>query len=580
MPQMSREDFNQRILIHSKVLDHQLEKSKIYTQKEMSEREIVIKSCLGQLEQYGIEKWKKDFVRIVATHDSSYEENCKVDLDMAQNERNKYWCKLLSNMPAELKRFQEIFVEPQEFIIRRNNSQFFQKEDILACYVSPSLIPDKLMQDLKLCDFSDCKNNPLMRLERKADPKTIEALKLIFINLSQIDSKNHRLYKLEKINSNDPELQSILAQYNKECVGKFLVIASLGGTNLLFNIDSIAKSGVPFVKRKVLFFQDLEAISRASSHIEKTYESELEKLAKISQKINLVRIKLFSWRKDTPKSIKGMIIKETLEMCDEITSELAEVINSNKIKATKLLTELSEAQRKRNNPWGYAAKLTATISRLEDRFIETSYINSKKKIDGIFAKKMYANARCKIESIDQELLKLDTLIRERSFIPKEEDLFSLRVTLVDFSKINHEPYKAISSKMSELFLALEQSYTNFSTKKNLLQTIRKMRFVCFLEEKIDREIKKAMLPELAEEIRKKHLEIAIASLRDQKKYFSIENISDYSATFEDVVKIMHNLEADFIASNYDKKTLKSFNLSKIIRDLPKKSYPLFDSLED
>ncbi len=579
MSQMSQEDFNKRIFTHTKVLEHQLENSKLYTQREMSEREIVIESCLGQLERYGIDKWKKDFIRIVTRCDESYADNSKISLDMAENVRNKFLENLLSKISPSLKRFQEVFVEPQEFIMRRQAPSFFQRNDILACYVSPSLIPDKLMEDLKLCDFSDCKGNPLLRLKRKADPATIEALKLIFMNLSPIAPHNHRIYQLCYVKSDKPDVQKILEQYNQGCVGKFLVISNLGTSKKIFTIDDIKNSGISFQRRKVSFFSDAETLSRVSAHIEESYEGELEKLSKLSHEISLIRAKLFSWRKDTPDSTKRIIINDTCKMCDEVTEELSKIINEHKLDAVKLIDELYQAQKKRNNPWGYALKLSAVISRLEDRIIETSYINSKKNIDGIFVKRLYTSARYKVDTILEELSKINKHIRSRSFMANDGDLFSLKIAILELGKVKHEPYSTMGKKILENFFKFEQIFTANVNKKQLLSLIRKMQFICFLEEKVDRELKKALLPELSDDIREQHLSNAISNLKEHKGYFSSQNIEEYSKTLNDTIKLLEEIKESFQELGRDKKALKAFNLQAIILELTEKQYPLFNDID-
>jgi hypothetical protein len=66
-----------------------------------------------------------------------------------------------------------------------------QRASFKGCIVSPQRIPEKLCEDLQLCDFADLAQNPLGRLQRKA--AVIPELKLLWQSAVPLVDHEQRL---------------------------------------------------------------------------------------------------------------------------------------------------------------------------------------------------------------------------------------------------------------------------------------------------------------------------------------------------------------------------------------------------
>ena len=54
-------------------------------------------------------------------------------------------------------------------------------------------IPEKLLQDLCICDFNGDVRNTIARLAKKADPQVISRLKQVWQSAAPLYSNNHRM---------------------------------------------------------------------------------------------------------------------------------------------------------------------------------------------------------------------------------------------------------------------------------------------------------------------------------------------------------------------------------------------------
>ena len=384
MSGMSQEQFNQEIELLGKVLQHCndkdleiLDRCDNMSRRVLEENKICVKCQLDQLERYGISNWKDRFRRLDAEDPEGYQETYQVDADMAEEMRNKLIKWKLDKITPALKEFQECFSENGEFIIQLPGVRF-EKSDIFGTFVSPRCIPDKLLTDLHLCDFSDCKGDPIKRLKLKASPEVIDSLKLIFCTLANYDGTFNREYILPEVHSVNPILEKKLAEYNKYCLGQILVFSDSNSQEAHL-ISGKKGSGIEFNRTKISIYKDADSRIRAGRHLQDSYSGEFKTLTSQISRLNEMVSFLGYWKRETPQEQKDEIRKEFLLTLQKIEKELERATNSFKINAMndldRIISNLS------SNKMASIAVMGKAIRTFKERYDESISIKGVKNLD-------------------------------------------------------------------------------------------------------------------------------------------------------------------------------------------------------
>lgn len=161
----------------------------------MSEREILVKlaSPQAQIDSYGAKDHTQDFLQIGSLQSMP-------GIDRTQEElRNFLWSLLKRNTP--LRRFQELFskhchlvipqIRMQKSVVTFTKQRAVERASLRGCIASPDRIPEKLCEDLQLCNFDGLSGNPIARLERIS--AMIPQMKLIWEAATPLVKNEQRL---------------------------------------------------------------------------------------------------------------------------------------------------------------------------------------------------------------------------------------------------------------------------------------------------------------------------------------------------------------------------------------------------
>lgn len=314
-------------------------------------------STQSQREEYGVEQWHEEFVRM---RDLIAYPNTQLEGDAL---RQHVW----STLPnSRFKRFQEAFSQPHQWIVpaftmstgnyvQWNGRQDFNAMSLDPCLVSADRIPEKLAKDLGLADFEDDNDKPYDRLKKKADMPSIKKLKEIWESTTPLQTRNHRLLR---INSDVPATNGRILYTREE----------ENGTEEVRNGDAPTQ-------RTVQFFDSAYGALRKTHHERHLYSREMDMLTTLQiDAADLAVLLDHDWRKDTPDDEKEQMRERTQELVRR-TKELLHSDaweNKYKVKANDLLSAIKNLQDKsgKTNVSACLAKLVAANSRLRERLDE------------------------------------------------------------------------------------------------------------------------------------------------------------------------------------------------------------------
>ena len=512
------ESHERNLNLIANLLDYHLPDRKTYdgevTQRLLETKNLVTHSQVKQHIAYNVANWGQDFRSIMSLEPTTYDLRVPLESDYKDTPKGyqealgiyratykKFHiekCKLireaLKTIPFAAKTFQELFTPIQEFTINQSTNNHSLKHYVFASPVSPELFTDHLAESLGLCDFSDCVRNPLKRIEKKSDPKVLAALRLIYLGLKNVGYRNGgRLYKFTKVESIDKETNKLLEKYNKECVGKIVMINFTGKVDSIFD----EYEGVEVRRKRIAIFQTLNSAKRALEEIDKSYMAESHILMKISERVERLGEMLCTWKRETLESDKDEIKKIVIKECDDILSLLKNSINKYKIEIKELLEETSQAQKVRNNPYAYILKLSAALKRIDKRFSETNAIIMHETSNKRWIKDLIQNIEFKFDSVNKKVDYWKTCLKHCRILRNEEIedmLFTFTYTINNLSQIEELPYCQIANNLQNAFDRMKSIFEYKGSIKDVISELDYMKFNLFLEKNILRKLHKALKP--------------------------------------------------------------------------------------
>ncbi len=356
----------------------------------------------------------------------------------------------------------------------------------LSVPMSPSRIPEALLETLKICDFSDLKRKPGVRLERASQLSTVLSLKLVLDSSIEFERNQGRIRMIEA-----PD-QRVRALYPEEISnpdaglhGRFLVFSERqsGGKN---------GGGTPSDKKSfeanvrllgVSFYPDLHSVHRRCVAIKLGYPAESEQITEILPGLrncrNLLDATLRKGIGETEKKEARSNAKTLMTKAIEIVEHS---LDHNKKEAREFLSSAVSFRDSRDRPNDSAAisQLSATILRFAARlkeigdkgqYIHRDYTTTCQMLSSRNSE--FKAYRVRLEKAAEGKLAPQNIHKQPPFYSSTRDLNRenriqdllrpLDLTPPDPSKME-APYRQFAEKMRRYFDNLVEAITNKSTK--------------------------------------------------------------------------------------------------------------------
>lgn len=371
----------------------------LLTQQEELQK---LASTDDQKEAYGLELWNRDFVSLHSIHDypGSKLEGAALQAHI--------WRALPD---SRFKRFQEAFAD--EFVVPsfqiQNGVVKFNAEvsnlSVKGCLVRPDGIPDKFLQDLKICDFEEEKD-PIKRLHMKRD--AILPLKREWDCTQQIQRGNNRLRFVGPMNL---EIQNThyhgLDRADRSIEGKILYTrASNNG----------GKENGNFLPRKevVQVFPDVYAAHRKTAHQKESYTGEFVELVSMQHQLEdlIRRINIF-WR---DPEVQQSLKVEAQELLEKFSAELRRCTGREKAKASQLIASAVGLRDSlgRPNVSASMARMVGAVNGLGKRLQEMHGKGGFNTQDQTMLMQKILGHEATLQSFCMRLKECDTLISQKN----------------------------------------------------------------------------------------------------------------------------------------------------------------------
>lgn len=346
------------------------------TEQILGERAVIedLATTQEQREAYGIERWHAEFVRLRDIHSDEH-------FDRFEGEELQWhvWSKAQG---WRFTRFQELFCAPGNFILprftldRRGNVEFHDRPDwhrmsLAPCLVSADRIPDKLMEDLGLCTFTEESGDPMARLAKKR--ALIPRFKLLWEAAVPLQERQQRMLA---VLPPTPEIQSRypgIAGPPSSALGTILYTRRHeNGKNGRRGWERRRKGAPrPPDERIAQHFKGLYDADRKTYHEFHAYAGEIANLEYLQRELHAVNRALdLGWHRDTPEDKRAELharAEALLQQCDDL---LAACVNTFKVEAHDFAEEILQllGRDKRQNISAVMAKMVGIMNRLQRRF--------------------------------------------------------------------------------------------------------------------------------------------------------------------------------------------------------------------
>lgn len=363
-----------------------------------------------QRESYGLERWDRDFIRL---QDVRVLEGSRLSGDQI---RNIIW-RMVPN--STFKRFQELFCDPQNFIVprftvdQRGRLAFVREPDwgnlsVHGCLVSVDRIPDEFAEKTKLLQFTPKeRRSPLLRYMRKSDIHVIDSLKLLWDSSRPVRSapysedgppgtgKDLRVLAIRR-----PEA-TLANQYPNAAPFPIGLHGSVLYTREDFS-DRVTRKNPILGPQKVAplriqHFPTIYDAHRKTLHARRSYEQEQPALTAIRSDIQALLVELNrDWRRGAPDEVKEALRARVKSTLGEGIKLLEPAVDRRKRNAHDLLALVEDVRdsRGRTNPSVAACRMSYALRDLQERLAETydkSGFNERDR--GILSAALTAEAR-------------------------------------------------------------------------------------------------------------------------------------------------------------------------------------------
>lgn len=339
-------------------------------QKLLMEKQVIeeLLSLGGkQQEDYGKnDAWHQEFVRLGDI----------TEINDFTLEGEKLQAEIWKQFPnSTFKRFQELFCKPADYAVthftaERGRRIVFEKHGELdamtlrGCLVSPDLIPDKLAEDLMLCDFSDNVRDPVGRLQKKA--AEIERLKFIFESALPFQRTHRRMLRIEHPIGDVDERYSVLGP-DPSTVGTILYTREQDTRKKVRKGEKTVME--PSRQMIVQHFDSAYGAHRKTSHEERVYFRELDMLSDFEEELVAFRNMLDTEWRIADDARKEEFRSQAVLILGRIRTAFAHATGIQKSDARDLLEKASVLTDKagRTNVSAAMSQMTAAVSRMHRR---------------------------------------------------------------------------------------------------------------------------------------------------------------------------------------------------------------------
>lgn len=311
----------------------------------------------AQRDAYGRERWDAEFIRLG---------------DISPKLAKELWRALPY---SRYKQMQEAACSPEDRCVPRayqvkDNSFVFgdlSKISLRGILINPDLVPEKLLIDLGLADFSRAAGIKDGRLIEKCRPETILGLKLALERASSLETNNHRVLLL------NPAAQ--LGEYPE---GTRKISEDVAGMLLITRTSDRQDDQRSLMLQ---FLSDPHSAIRAELHINSGYDSERKTINSDLAEIRFMQSRLDrEWgRLDSDGKMR---LKREVEQSLIVVIEKLEWAENNHKEAAERLLNLAKSIEDKTgklNPTVALTRITAAVSQFEQRRKET--LSIQKHID-------------------------------------------------------------------------------------------------------------------------------------------------------------------------------------------------------
>ena len=281
---------------------------------------------------------------------------------------------------SRFKRFQELFSDPENFLIPRvtdgaTGVSFLTAHELNNCSVLPCLIsgdrlPSKLLQDLGLVTWPNRNPDALRVLQTKSSTPVLDGLKAIFDSTRSVGSRNQRVRLIGQPTTGEGTLYPTATPLSPKLLGSVLILRDDGGADVERSKDRNAPWQPP--RKVVQFYPTVYAAYRKTSHETRGYDAEIAKVRDLSIDWRALNAKINEqWRRDTPPEEKAELRAELTSLANRTRAALGKVTNAQKKKADEFFAKIDVAlQNGDKNIGKMLTQMVAGATRLERR-VET-----------------------------------------------------------------------------------------------------------------------------------------------------------------------------------------------------------------
>lgn len=311
-------------------------------------------------DRYGREYWNADFTMLS---------------DVPEKDRWELWHKIPN---CQFKRFQQIFCNPEDFIIPTTavlkgvRDVHWAATSLKGCLVTPDRIPDQFAEDVHLIAFGE-EEGPqerllkkdfvvpdLMQLWESARPIMPDNPRILVIQPSTAQEKG----RYPNVPEHDPAINGTILYTREE---KPTMVGRRGPREL-----------------QVQHFTSLYAAHRKTIHEEVAYEKEIDTVSEVVVKLSMLNADLDTqWRRGATAETKNALRAKTFGIATECKGLLEGCRNGLKQDALQFIQNLEDgmAEGARPNVTVCMTKMIAAKKRLQDRYAQMKSINSFNMID-------------------------------------------------------------------------------------------------------------------------------------------------------------------------------------------------------
>lgn len=313
-------------------------------------------STEDQREAYGRERWDREFVRL---RDVARDPHVTLDGEAL---RWHVWSRVPN---CRFKRFQELFSDPADFIVppfafdARGNVSFgsiyMSDLSLRPCLVHADRIPEKLLEDLGLCDFTKENGDPLARLKKKR--AATARLKFLFEAAAPMQRRHERLLVVREPSDDLRRAYSGIEGPPATALGTIVYVREQENGQEPKRRDPRKPGPRPPRALVAQHFASVYAAHRKTLHESGIYEAEVQDLTGVTQDLTTMNRTLDQEWKATDR--RATVREQAQTVLRGSRRPLEHAQDAHKAQAHDLLADaesLSDARGKEN--------VTATMSKM------------------------------------------------------------------------------------------------------------------------------------------------------------------------------------------------------------------------